>query len=337
MSHPSALPSRGRHFFMPMTTTLRHRAEYAAFRSVEWVVCRLSWGAAQRVGRGLGRLVYSLDARHRRIVRENLRSCDLGLEEAGLQAVSKDCFRHFGSLLLSTIRLKTLDREGLLAKVRFEGLEHWDAARSEGRGFIGLTGHYGNWEAMALALSALDRPLHVIGRELDNPLLEPHLKAVRSRYGNHVIPKAGAFRDSLKVLRAGGCVGFLLDQDALGNGVFVRVLGRWASTFPSAATLALKYDLPIVPIFSEPTPDGGILVTVEPPFRLPRTGDTPRDLWTGTQLMTQRIEARIRREPRWWFWMHRRFKTQPGEDQGSPVPLPPSEWLQAVPPLDPRG
>jgi lauroyl/myristoyl acyltransferase len=52
-----------------------------------------------------------------------------------------------------------------------------------------------------------------------------------------------------------------------------------------------------------------------------------RDVWTATQLMTQKIEADIRREPRWWFWMHRRFKTRPGEGVPLPAPLPPDEWL----------
>lgn len=317
--------------------SLKHRVEYALFRLAEWGVARMSWTGAQALGRGLGSLGHALDARHRRVVRDNLREADLGLDEAGIREVARDSFRHFGSLLLSTIRLQTLSREELLKVVRFEGLEHWDAAVAEGKGFIGLTGHYGNWEAMALALSATGRPLAVIGRELDNPYLEPHLARVRGRFGNRVIPKAGAFRDSLKVLKANGGVGFLLDQDALTHGVFVKFLGRWASTFSSAGTLAVKYDLPIVPIFSEPLADGGVLVRVEPPLRAPRSGDTARDVWQATQLMTQCIEARIRRGPRWWFWMHRRFKTRPGEGNPLPAPLPPPEWQQAVQALDARG
>ena len=71
------------------------------------------------------------------------------------------------------------------------------------KGFIVLTGHYGNWEATALALSALGRTLSVIGRELDNPLLEPRLRELRGRFGNEVIPKDGAFRGALKALRMG--------------------------------------------------------------------------------------------------------------------------------------
>jgi KDO2-lipid IV(A) lauroyltransferase len=185
---------------------------------------------------------------------------------------------------------------------------------------------------MALTVSATGRPLAVIGRSLDNPLLEPRLRALRGRFGNRVIPKEGGFRDTIRALREGLAVGVLLDQDALTSGVFVRFLGDWASTFPSAALLALKFDLPVLPAFSWPNPDGSFTVRIGPPLELPRSGDLDRDVWTATQLMTRCLEERVRAEPRYWFWMHRRFKTRPGEGNPLPALLPPREWQEALPP-----
>ena len=307
--------------------SFRHRAEAGLFHLVDSVVQRLPWHTALALGRGLGLLAHALDRRHRAVVRENLRNSGLGFDERAIRAISLDCFRHFGALALSSIHLLHMEPEELERRVRILGLEHYDEAQAEGKGFIVLTGHYGNWEATALALSAKGRKLSVIGRELDNPLLEPHLRRLRGRFGNEVILKDGAFRGAIKALRQGKAVGFLLDQDALTSGVFVKFLGRWASTFPSAGLLAVKYDLPVVQLRSWPNPDGTITVSVEPPFHVPVTGDMDRDVWTATQLMTQKIEAEVRREPRWWFWMHRRFKTRPGEGNPLPAPLPPDEWL----------
>lgn len=315
---------------MPPTPTLRHRLEYGLYRAAEGLLAGMPWQTTLSLGRGLGRFLHAIDAKHRRIVRDNLRRTDLGLSEVAIRATSRDCFAHFGGLLFSTIHLLHLEPEDLARLVRLEGLEHWDAAAAQGKGFIGLTGHYGNWEAMALALSATGRTLSVIGRELDNPLLERRLKALRGRFGNQVIPKDGAFRDSLKVLKQGRGVGFLLDQDALTMGLFVRFLGDWASTFSSAAVLAVKYGLPVVPIHSRPNEDGTVTVIIEPALELPRTGDTERDVWTATQLMTRRIEDWVREDPRWWFWLHRRFKTRPGEGNPLPAPLPPPDWVEAL-------
>jgi len=311
--------------------TLRHRLEYAAYRVAEGLLGCLSWNGGLALGRGLGWLFHAVDGRHRRVVRENLRQSNLDLSESDVRKIALACFKHFGSMFAITPHLLRMKPEELRRRVHFQGLEHWDAARSAGRGFIGLTGHYGNWEAMALALSAEGRPLSVVGRELDNPLLEPRLKIVRGRFGNRVVAKAGAARDTLKLLRRGECVGFLLDQDALTSGLFVKFMGRWASTFQMPALLALKYDLPVLPIFSRPEPDGTVSVRIEPPLELPRTGDADRDLWAATQLMTWAIERQIHEDPRYWFWMHRRFKTRPGEGNPLPSPLPLPEWIASLP------
>jgi KDO2-lipid IV(A) lauroyltransferase len=309
------------------TPSLRHRLEAGLFNLLEGVVRSLPWDTVLTLGRGLGLLAHSLDARHRRVVRDNLRNSNLGLSEAEIRSVARDCFRHFGTLFLTGIHLLHMSEEELARRVHFEGLEHYDAAMAEGRGFIVSTGHYGNWEALALGLSVHGRYLTVIGRELDNPLLAPRLRDLRSRFGNTMISKDGAFRETVRALRQGRAVGFLLDQDALTSGVFVKFLGQWASTFPSAALLALKYQLPVVHMSSVPNPDGSITVRISPPYKVADTGDSAKDVWTATQVMTRMIEADIHQDPRWWLWMHRRFKTRPGEGNPLPAPLPPDEWV----------
>jgi KDO2-lipid IV(A) lauroyltransferase len=312
------------------TPTLRHRLEYGLFRLLDGVIGRLPWATVQALGEAAGTFFYLVDPRHRRIVRENLRFANLGLDEAETRALSRACFRHFGALFVGLLRLRRATPEELDRWIKVEGLEHFDAAQASGKGFIQLTGHYGNWEAVALAQSRRGRTLDAIGRELDNPLLEPISLGFRTRFGNRVILKAGAMRDTLKALKAGRGVGFLLDQDALTSGIFVHFLGQWASTFGTAGSLAARYGLPVLPVFSWPNPDGTTTVRFEPPFEVPVTGDAPRDAWVATQLMTSRIEAQIRKDPRWWFWMHRRFKTRPGEGNPLPAPLPPQEWVESV-------
>lgn len=306
--------------------TLRHRLEYAAFRAAEALIGLLSWRLALAVGAGLGRMFHLVDARHRRVVRENLRASDMGFDELQVRQVARACFAHFGSLLFATVRMLRMSEAQVRSLVDFEGLEHFDAATAEGKGFIGLTGHFGNWELMALALSLEGRTLAVIGRQLDNPLLEPYLSGLRGRFGNTVIAKSGAMRETLKVLRKGKAVGFLLDQDALGHGVHTRFFGRWASTYPTAGLLAVKYGLPIVPIFNRVHPDGRLTVVIRPPLRVSATDDAERDIWVATQLMTRCIEEEARRDPSRWFWMHRRFKTQPQTEDA----LPSAQWQAAA-------
>ncbi len=314
----------------PAGPTIRHRLEYGVFRLLDGVLGRLPWTTVQALGEAAGTLFYLVDPRHRRIVRENMRFAGLGLTEAETRGMARACFRHFGALFVSLLRLRHATAEELDRWIKVEGLEHFDAAQATGKGFIQLTGHYGNWEAVALAQSRHGRTIDAIGRELDNPLLEPISLAFRTRFGNRVILKDGAMRETLKALKAGRGVGFLLDQDALTMGVWVKFLGQWASTFGTAGSLAARYGLPVLPVFSWPNGDGTYTVRFEAPFEVPVTGDPARDAWVATQLMTARIEAQIRQDPRWWFWMHRRFKTRPGEGHPLPAALPPQDWLESM-------
>ena len=307
--------------------TFSHRVQFAAFRAVEALVRLLPSSGAAALGRGVGRLFCLVDARHRRLVRENLRGSSLPLDEPAVRALSQACFEHVGAMLFSTVRLLRATPDELRAVTRIEGREHIDAAFAEGKGIIGLTGHFGNWELLALALSLEGRQVDAIGRELDNPLLEAALRDFRTRTGNSVIAKNGAARGTLKSVKQGRMVGFLLDQDALASGVFVKFLGRWASTFSTPGMIATRFDLPVLPLASRVEPDGTVVVTAYPPMHIPATGDPARDTWVATQRMTAWIERQVLANPNQWFcWLHRRFKTQPGP--GEP-PLPEPEWLAA--------
>ena len=314
---------------MPRTTdpTPAHRIQFALFLLVERLVCALPWRTAWALGKAVGRLWYRVDARHRRVVRDNLRRSDLDLPEAAIQALSRSCFEHFGGMLFATVHLLRATPEAIRARARIEGRENLEAAFGEGKGVIGLTGHIGNWELTALALGLAGWKVSAIGRELDNPLLEARLRSFRMACGNSVISKDGAVRGSIRALREGQFVGFLLDQDALAAGVFVRYMGRWASTFSTAGMLACRFDLPVLPISSRVNPDGTLTVTAHPPFHADRTGDPAQDAWLATQRMTTWLEREVKANPSQWFWMHRRFKTQPGP--GEPD-LPPDSWLAAA-------
>ena len=312
--------------------SLQHRAEFGLFWALERALRLLPWQAVRAVGETIGRLAFRWDAHHRRIVVDNLRQSNLGLDDVQIQATALACFTHFGALFLSAVHLLNMTPDEVKRWIHVDGFEHWDAAQAAGKGFIVLTAHYGHWEAMAMGLAVSGRPVAAIGRRLNNPLLETKLLRLRTRLGNRVIYKEGGVRDSIKELRAGLGTGFLMDQDASIRGVFVRFMGRWASTHASAALLAVKYQVPVLPVYSRPHADGTISAHIQPPLDFPRTGDMAQDVWTATQLMTWSLEATIHDDPRWWFWLHRRFKTVPSET----LPLPPQAWQDAIQHLAPK-
>jgi KDO2-lipid IV(A) lauroyltransferase len=200
----------------------------------------------------------------------------------------------------------------LLSRVQVEGIEHLRSAMAQGKGALILTAHLGNWELLAASHVLTGFPLSVVVRLLDQPSLDRLVARFRARSLAELIDKRRAIAEVLSALRRQRMVGILLDQNASRReGVFVPFFGVPASTSKGLALLALKTGAPVVPIFIHREPDGRHRVIVDPAVPLPRTGNRERDLVEATAAFTRIIEAKVRRWPEQWLWIHRRWKTRP--------------------------
>jgi KDO2-lipid IV(A) lauroyltransferase len=274
-------------------------------------------GALTALGAAIGELGYLLDARHRRISRENLiLAYGDELDPRSRTRLARACWRHFGRTVLETLRFPKLSKESIGTQIHYEGLEHIRGAYEKGRGVLLFSGHFGNWELIALMQGYLGLPLSLVVRRLDNPILERRLNRLRGQSGNDTIRHLGGVREMLKTLRSGRGVAIMIDQDARRHGIFVPFFGRMASTTPTLALLALKTGATIVPVFCVPQPDGSYRVTYEAPIEEETTGDRDSDVIRITAACTASIERWVRKHPEMWLWMHRRWKTAPPLDLG---------------------
>ncbi|HET6369702.1 MAG TPA: lysophospholipid acyltransferase family protein [Nitrospiria bacterium] len=296
------------------------RAAYLLVRVIDFIFRMLPLSLARGAGRGLGDLFYSLDAKHRRITLDNLRRA-LGTErsEEELERIARNSYRNVGASVGEFMKLSSLSPDRVARWVRIEGIEHYLAARAEGKGVLFLTAHFGNWELMAVAFTMRGYRLFPVARPLDNPLLDRLINQKREQWGSLVLSKFGVAREVTQLLKKGETIGFLLDQNVSGKGgVFVPFFGRPASTNKGLALIALRTGAPVIPAFIVREGAGHRLV-FEKEIELLRTGDVEADVLENTARFTRTIEAYVRRYPDQWLWMHRRWKTQPP----SPSPAPP--------------
>jgi KDO2-lipid IV(A) lauroyltransferase len=265
-----------------------------------------------RLGGALGRLQYRLDVRRRRTTLQNLRwAYGDALSEEAVATVARRCWSHFGRIGLEALTFPQFGPEDIGVRIRYSGLDHIRGAYARGKGVLLFSGHYGNWELIALMQGWLGLPLALITRPLDNPRLERRLAALRSLSGNVVVHRSGAVREMLRQLQRGIGVAIVIDQDARESGIFVPFFGRPASTTPTPALAALRTGAAIVPVFSVPREDGGYDVTYEPEIEVRGTGNRDADVLRVTTEMTAILERRIREHPHLWTWMHRRWRTVP--------------------------
>jgi KDO2-lipid IV(A) lauroyltransferase len=263
------------------------------------------------VGAGLGHLSYRLLPRRRAVTLENLRIAYPEKSEAQLDAIGLSVYRNMGKLLFEICWFTCMGDRELMGRVRLSGTENLKAAYEKGKGVLVLTAHFGNWELMPVLGALVKYPCSYVYRPLDSPALEKFLGRTRTRYGGAKIPKRRSFRRILKFLDRKGLVFLLMDQNVRRNeGVFVPFFNQLACTNKGLALLALKTGAPVVPIFLL-REENGFKGLILPEVPRVDTGDKEKDIEANTQAYNRVIESVVREYPKQWFWVHRRWKTQP--------------------------
>lgn len=289
---------------------VRHRIEQALYLTLKGFLRALPHEGARSFGRGIGRLAWKLDARHRQVAEGNMA---LALPEIGPEErarLVRDCFRHFGSALCDAISSTRFDPQEICHRFTLEGWENLEAADRLGRGVFILSAHVGFWELVPPVVALFRGPMSIVVRPADNPHLDRELCALRERFGNEVVPKRGAARKMLETLRAGGRVGILIDQRVQPKeGIEVPFFGRPALTSPVLARLSLRTGAAVVPVATFPEPKGRYRLVARPAI-LPPEG-AQDDEATAAALTRRYLEVAeddIRAHPAQWLWMHRRWR-----------------------------
>ncbi len=303
--------------------TLAHRVEYVLARGLERAVSALPERAAAGLGTGAGKLVGGPLAIRRGVVEANLRIAYPDASDAWIRETARAAYRHLGREAAAILRLSRLDAAEVVRRTDTHGWEELLEARAEGKGVILATGHFGNWEIAAAAVAARGVPIAAIVKRMGNRLVDARLEALRRRLGVETIEMHQASRQVPRVLREGGIVGIVADQDARRSGVFVPFFGRPASTHRGTALFALRLGAPVFACTARRLPGDEVRYEVSG-HRVPvhSTGDLEADVAGLTAQMAAALEADVRAAPEQYFWFHRRWKTRP-----PPEPSPSAEGI----------
>jgi KDO2-lipid IV(A) lauroyltransferase len=291
-------------------TPVRHRVEYGLYRLLKGALRALPHPAARALGRRVGKLAWRLDRRHREVALRNMALALPDIPEAERERRVRQCFQHFGSALCDAISSTRFDAVEICRHFTLEGWEHLEEAESRGKGIFILSAHLGLWELVPPVVGLYRGPMHIVVRPADNPYLDAELRAIRERFGNHVIPKRGAARRMLEVLRDNGRVGILIDQRVQEKeGISVPFFGHPALTSPVLAKLSLRTGAAVVPVAAYPEPGGRYRVVVRPAILPPQEGKGDDEAVAAlTRRYLEVAEEDIRKHPALWLWMHRRWR-----------------------------
>lgn len=295
---------------MKISRAIKFRIEYVALLVLSFWARHLPRRLSLQVGRYLGRLSWLVQPKRRRLADENMRLALPNMSDRERRKKVRQVFEHFGvsgvdMLRLDMFRAQSGDMERYF---ELEGTEHLREAYALGRGVLFLTGHVGFWEAGNFAIPELGFPFDVVAKPMKNPLSDDFVVRLRESFGARVLDSKKGARRILKSLQEGRGVAILLDQHISPPGaVQVDFFGRKAFTTTAITNMAMKYNIPVVPIFIYRLPNYRYKIATEQMMIL-ENGDDPDLVRHNTQLLTDRIEAAARQDVTQWFWMHKRWR-----------------------------
>jgi len=256
-------------------------------------------------------LFYHLVAKSRLIVLHNLQRSFPEKDSKEIIKIAKGVYRHFSIVAAEFFDMPSITRDNIDRWVEVEGMEYADAALSQNKGALSIVAHFGNWELLTIAIPMLVRPMYIVYRPLDSPVIDNMVEYVRTMHGNSLIPKGGSGKKVLELLKENQIIGILSDQNvAAYEGVFVDFFERPACTGVGLAVMAMRSDSPVVPVFMARQKSGKYKLIIKPFLKAVCTDDYEADLQVNTQRFTKIVEDVVREYPDQWFWFHQRWKTK---------------------------
>jgi len=199
--------------------------------------------------------------------------------------------------------------EELAKKVSFVNDEVVKKAQEQNRPIIFVTAHYGSWEFAGAMLSALREPIMIVYKKMKNKHFEEYLLSSRSKSRMEYIERGGATRGILKRLRAGEAIAILIDTNVnKKEAITVDFLGKATSQIKTTAYFGRKFDAALIPALIHTEDDENFVIKFYDEIIPPKTDDAEEDIRVSTQMQTDWLTKEIFKNPKPWFWLHRRFK-----------------------------
>jgi len=293
---------------------------YLLARGLIAVLQKLPLRLVARLGRFGGAVVHLLDARHRRVARENLNRCfGRDLPASARRALARENFRRIGEAFACSVRTAAMSAAEIQTVLEVVGADRVATAARGRQGVVAAIGHFGNFELYARA-NAWTEGLQFATtyRALRQPSLNRLMQDLRAQSGCWFFERrtdAAALRDAMNRHRL--IIGFLSDQHAGDRGLPVPFFGHECSTSAAPAVFALRYDCALLTAICYRVRLGRWRIELGDPIPT-HTGDRPRSVEDIMRDVNAAFETAVRRDPANWFWVHRRWK--PGKHRPSRRP-----------------
>ena len=244
--------------------------------------------------------------RSNKIVFSNLKIAFPNIDENQKKQILKKMWFNYGKIFAEYMFIKDFrHNEKYSAKISIENKDIIEKIKKDNEQVIFISGHFNNFELMAMQIEKLGIKLTALYRPLNNPYLNPIMEKIRKKYICKKQVKKGisGTKDLLLDFKDGSSIALMIDQ-RVSQGIRSNLFNKEALTTTIPAQFIKKFKIRIVPVHVERQRNNDFKIK----FFEPVNFSNEESIETITFKLNKILEEMIIKNPEQWIWTHNRWK-----------------------------
>ena len=261
---------------------------------------RLSSNLGFFIGRTIGPIF-----RSKKIIIQNIKKANIKHSDNPSQ-IASNVLGNYGRIFAEYVYLKKFRNDELKKYVSIDGLEHLENLKKNNKKAVFISGHFNNFELMAMEIEKAGIELAAIYRPLNNIFLNKTMEQIRKEYicKNQIKKGRAGSREIIKKLIEGKSIALMIDQ-RVREGEKVKFFNNLATTTTIPAQLVKKYNCELVPIYIERKKSNYFKIYISKPIKVGKT----KSIQQITEFLNKVLEKMILKNVDQWIWTHDRWKS----------------------------
>ncbi len=234
-----------------------------------------------------------------------IRNLDKAKIKNNQKKIASNVLGNYGRIFAEYVHLKNF-RNGKLDKfITIEGIEHLEQIKRNKEKVVFISGHFNNFELMAMQIEKIGISCAALYRPLNNPYLNATMEKIRKRDICKIQIKKGraGTREIINNLKQERSIALMIDQ-RVREGIKVPFFGHLATTTTIPAQLIRKYGCDVVPIYISRNKKNYFKIYISEPIKINKS----KTISEITIFLNNILEKMIIKNPDQWIWTHDRWK-----------------------------
>ena len=243
--------------------------------------------------------------RSKKIIAQNLEKANIKLCDDPYK-IASNVLGNYGRIFAEYVYLKKFRNDKLKKYISIDGLEHLKNLKKSNKRVVFISGHFNNFELMAMEIEKSGIELATIYRPLNNIFLNKTMEKIRKENicKNQIKKGRAGSREIIKNLIKGKSIALMIDQ-RVREGEKVKFFNNLATTTTIPAQLVKKYKCDLVPIYIERKKSNYFKIYISKPIKVSKT----KSILEITEFLNQILEKMILKNVDQWIWTHDRWKS----------------------------